>query len=239
LTVATRFAHIIGVDGCKAGWVAAVVAGAARADVALFESFGALVREAGPTALIAVDIPIGLSEREPRLADVAARQFLGPRGSSVFPAPVRAALQSTTYRDACARSEAASGKKLSQQSYNILAKVRDVDTALRGDAALAARTFEVHPEVSFAVCNGGVPMAHPKRRPEGRAERLALLPRWGREAYARAVAEFPRSAVGHDDIIDALVAAWSGGRIAADRARHFPQGTVPRDACGLAMCIRA
>ncbi len=229
-----------GVDGCRAGWAAARHRpGSAHADVHLFPDFAALLDTAGSDALIAVDIPIGLAEHEARAADRAARAFLGPRGSSVFPAPVRATLGATSYRDASARSFAASGKKLSQQTYNILGKIGEVDAALQADPTRRSRVFEVHPEVSFTVCNSGAPMAHPKRTPDGRAERLTLLPRWAREAYERAVSQTARSAVAHDDIIDALIAVWSGLRIAARTARQFPAPPVPRDARGLSMCIYA
>lgn len=229
-----------GVDGCSAGWAAARHRrGSAQGDVHLFRDFATLLDTAGPGALIAIDIPIGLSEDSSREADRSARRFLGPRGSSVFPAPVRAALAGTSYRDASQRSAAASGKKLSQQSYNILAKIREVDSQLRQHTEWRARVFEVHPEVSFAVRNADQPMSYPKRSREGRAERLALLDAWAREAYERAVAQTSRNAVGHDDIIDALIAAWSGLRIAAGSARRFPDGDTPRDAEGLAMCIHA
>lgn len=54
-------------------------------------------------------MPIGLGENGPRPCDQAARRFLGQRGSSVFPAPVRAVLAATTYVQACELSLAAQG----------------------------------------------------------------------------------------------------------------------------------
>ena len=215
------------------------IPGSHHADIHVFAGFGALLAHASRDAIIAVDIPIGLSDAAPRAADRAARQFLGRRGSSVFPAPPRAALHASDYHDASARAFAASGKKLSRQSFNILPKIREVDAALRHDPDVATRVFEVHPEVSFAVRNGDLPMSEAKKSPAGRAARLALLPGWASSAYQRALEETRRRDVAHDDIIDALIALWSAARIAEGEARRFPAGGIVRDAAGLPMCIHA
>src|SRR6185437_7828679 len=84
---------LMGIDGCRAGWVVA------KAEESL-ESFKVLVV---PTldavfewvdrgaAFVAIDVPIGLSDGSSRECDLAARAFLrGSRKSSVFPAPCRA-----------------------------------------------------------------------------------------------------------------------------------------------------
>ena len=81
---------MLGLDGCKGGWVGALLSpgGAVSwhflADLRAGLALGADV--------VAVDIPIGLPDAGPRRCDQLARARLGPRGSSVFPAPVRAAL---------------------------------------------------------------------------------------------------------------------------------------------------
>src|SRR5262249_5153727 len=124
-------------------------------------------------AAIAVDMPIGLPDATPRAADVAARRLLGPRRSSVFPAPVRATLGSPDYRTARDRSLAACGRMLRIEAFNRLPKVREIDEAL--SSADQARIVESHPELCFATLNHGVPMAHNKKRAEGRSERAGLL----------------------------------------------------------------
>jgi predicted RNase H-like nuclease len=234
-TVATDAAlslRLLGVDGCRAGWV---VAERDRSGVALqfqivptFAALLALVE--GARAIIAVDIPIGLPSGVPaegvradvgltpapppaaanrgrRRADAAARIFLGPRrAASVFSAPCRPTLAATTYREACALESAArgSGVGLSQQAYNIIPKIREVDALVRPahqrpvDAGAGVWVREVHPEVTFALLAGyramqpagrsgdveaGYGLAHSKRRCagcppgtcSGEAERLALL----------------------------------------------------------------
>ena len=108
-------AAIAGVDGTPAGWV--VVAGEdARGDVRAFcvKQLADLPRD---LRVVAVDVPIGLAERGPRLADHLARRALGPRGSSVFPTPVRAVLGARSWEDACARHERVDGRRVSKQTF--------------------------------------------------------------------------------------------------------------------------
>ena len=219
-----------GVDGARGGWVYVLDRGGSLTS-GLLPDVASLLRALPGDTLIAIDVPIGLPEAHPRAADSLARQELGPRRSSVFPAPARAALAATDYRDACDRSFARMGRKLSLQAYHLLPKIREVDAALRGDSALLARTFEVHPEVSFAAMNG-CPLASPKRRSAGREERLALV----RSLHPDPLALLPAGAVAKDDLLDAFAALWSAKRIAAGVARSLPN-PIPHDAEGLPMAI--
>lgn len=219
-----------GVDGARGGWVFVLDVGGMLTS-GLVLDLASLVRELPSDTLIAIDIPIGLPETHPREADGLARKELGPRRSSVFPAPARVTLAATDYRDACARSFARSGRKLSRQAFHLLPKIREVDVALRSDAALRARTFEVHPEVSFAEIHGS-PLASPKRRAAGRVERLALV----RSLHPDPLALLPAGAVAKDDLLDAFAALWSAKRMAAGVARSLP-ASILRDAEGLPMAI--
>ena len=87
---------VLGVDGCRAGWVGALLRGTTydvlvAADIA---SLVAAARHAAPDlAVVAIDIPIGLPDDRPRLTDRLARSRLPVgRKSSVFPTPSRAAV---------------------------------------------------------------------------------------------------------------------------------------------------
>lgn len=168
--------RLIGVDGCRAGWVVAESSLPADGSVSLppptfriEQTFGGLLAALAETqAMICVDIPIGLpsGHSQPhddgrRLADLAARAFLGGyRASSIFSAPCRPTLASQTYRDSCASEMKARGKKLSRQAFGIIPKIREVDDAISpchqqspdGSARVLIR--EVHPEVSFAMLRG-------------------------------------------------------------------------------------
>ena len=109
-----------------------------------------LIQEAREPARIFVDIPIGLPGGPGgRECDRAARRALGAlRGTSVFPAPARVVLGSVDYEDAKRRSQKATGKKLSRQTFDgIVRKCAEGDHLLCGDAQARRVLREVHPEI--------------------------------------------------------------------------------------------
>lgn len=163
--------------------------------------------EGGALAAAGVDIPIGLPRRGPRPCDVGARTMIGPRRSSVFPAPIRGVLEATTYADAVARSRALSGKGLSRQAFGIVSKVRAVDRVMTPHRQ--RHLVEVHPEASFTALSGS-PMTSYKKTAAGRAERLGALrpvfPDIDRHVHA------PVAGVSADDVLDAFAVAWSARR---------------------------
>lgn len=231
---------VAGIDGCPAGWVAATWDLATDTyDVTVHATFADLRAALPAMACYAIDIPIGLADVHPRAADRAVRRFLGPRRSSVFPAPIRSVVACDSYESACQVSFEQTGKRISRQTYWIIPKIREVDAALQTDLALRDRVVEVHPEVSFALCNAGEPLSHPKRTASGRRERLALLSAAALAAYDQAMRTYPRAAVRSDDIIDALVAAWTAHRVRMGTAERFPADQESRDVTGLEMSIKA
>jgi predicted RNase H-like nuclease len=168
----------------------------------------------GHMVCAAIDIPIGLADREPRLCDVAARRLLGPRRSSIFPAPMRSVLAATSYAEACALSRRACGKGISKQLYNILDKISAVD-ALQSPR-LQDQLFEMGPELSFAELTGR-PMPANKRTAEGRSAREQALT--SAAAFGEAVRPVldapPPAGAKRDDVLDALIGAWTARRHAA------------------------
>lgn len=146
-------------------------------------------------------------------------------------------LDATGYRDASDRSFAAHGQRLSQQAFNIIPKIREIDLALRADARAAARVHEVHPELSFLLLNDGAPMSFAKKRAEGRDERRRLIAREFPGAFAAVRARYRSAQAKDDDVLDAFAALWSAGRVASGRALALPAGTAPRDPLGLSMVI--
>lgn len=185
--------------------------------------------------MIAIDIPIGLTERGPRACDVGARRLLGPgRASSVFPAPIRPVLDAKNYDEACRIRLQVEGKKLSRQSWAIVPRIRVVDTMLREDVELRSRVREVHPEVCFYFLNGRKQLNCGKRSEEGRKERLALLEpvfgHWLRDALA----DRHRLASAPDDVLDAFAALWTSQRIVAGTCQTIPS-EPPSDPFGLRM----
>ncbi len=220
---------VMGIDGCRGGWVV-VTWGPDGHDAFFAEELTAQLAQlrSGEIAAIAIDMPIGLLEDRPRACDIEARKILGPRKSSVFPAPLRSTLAATDYANACELSRAASGKALSKQAFNLLPKIAELDELVRPDDQ--DRLVEAHPECAF-VRLSGEPLEHPKRTEPGRATRRRLLtgcdPIFGDllESYP----ELPAL-----DLIDASVLTVT--------ARHVVAGTEHRlggeiDATGLAATV--
>jgi predicted RNase H-like nuclease len=208
-----------GLDGCRAGWVLVTIPAdgpvAAALDVTVVASLVSVVAalESGRMAAAAIDIPIGLSAREPRACDREARRLIGPRRNSVFPAPVRSVLGARNHGEACALSRGACGRGISRQAFNILAKIREVDGLL--SRPLQAQLFEMHPELSFTLL-AGAPMRSHKRTAEGRAERLAALRcALGDPDRLNHLVDRPPAGAKHDDVLDAMVGAWTARRYVA------------------------
>jgi predicted RNase H-like nuclease len=234
---ASRYVVVAGVDGCSGGWlcvrarVSTLEGRLALQDAVVLPDFAALLRQTGDCAAVAVDIPIGLNADGQREADAEARRRIGPRRSSVFPAPPRPLLVESGYADANAASKAQFGRGLQKQAFNILPKIREADAAMTPE--LQERVVESHPEVCFWALGRERHLLHAKRTREGAEERLRLLEAvYGPSAGLLAV---PASAA-RDDLYDACVLVWTASRVAAGTAVHLP-GEAQRDKRGLRMEI--
>lgn len=212
--------QIAGIDGCQSRWLAI-------SHVPGSSSFVAQVLEtnelpAQPWALAAIDIPIGLPPSGSRKADGEARKFVGPRASSVFPCPIRPALDATSWQEACEITYRHNGHRISKQTYAIIPKIRAVDELMRS-TDLRHRLFEVHPEVSFASWQGDPPLLA-KKDVRGHEQRRVLIAKhFGPEAFASVVAQIGARSVAADDIADAFAALWSAERLLAGTARRLPE----------------
>jgi predicted RNase H-like nuclease len=227
---------IAGVDGCPSGWLCIFQEMPARSLTSkVFPTIADLFAFAPQLQALAIDIPIGLTESGPRACDLGARGLLGGgRASSVFPAPIRPALQASSYPEACEASFRAQGKKLSKQSWAIYPKIREVDQLLLDRADLRERVYEIHPEVTFAEWNGGA-ILEPKRSGSGFLPRHELVTRhFGADAFKAVRALHSRSRVADDDILDAYAALWTAERIVAGTARTLPPEPA-LDSIGLPM----
>src|SRR5687767_3503859 len=131
---------LAGVDGCPGGWLAVIERPGEPLQAQVFTTFDRLIESLPPTALIGVDIPIGLPEEGARVCDQEARKYLGsPRSSSVFPAPLRACLTASTYEEVCGVRMRIDSRKMSRQAFGILSKIREVDTCFSRDRTLVRR----------------------------------------------------------------------------------------------------
>ena len=233
---------LIGVDGCRGGWVVAASDGElSRLSFSIAGDLAPVldVAERDGT-LVAVDMPIGLGDDGPRACDVEARRLLGrPRASSVFPPPCRAALAATTYRTACGVNRRTLGRALTVECFNIMRKMREVDALITPERQAFVR--EVHPELVFAILAGrGRGLVEPKRTAAGERLRLRLLRRIVPRFDPAAVrATLGVSRVARDDVIDAVACLVAARRISRGKALVLPAGRVEHDARGLRMEIVA
>lgn len=242
-------AWVAGVDGCgrdAAGdqdlWVACLrpVASPGKARfLALPRFWDALDWPEAPVA-IAVDMPIGFAadarDGAGRACDRLVRAELGPRRSSVFATPVRAAVEAADIPSAHDAQRHVTGRALSPFAATLLSKMREIDG--RMTPTLQERVVEAHPEFAFTALRGGTPCAASKATPEGRAERRTALAMAG---YPAALLDHGSLRVGvgkakPDDLLDACALSWTAARIAKGEARRLPD-PPPTDARGLRMEI--
>jgi len=226
----------VGVDGCKAGWLA-VTRNDGRLDYSVYRNIAELTRAFPGAEPLLIDIPIGLpsSDAPVRACDRLARQRLGtPRKSSVFPVPCREALGAADLSEAKAINRARLGRSLGAQTWGISPKIAEVDRFLLARGTSRPPLREIHPEVCFWALACGRPMKHKKSTMEGRAERIELLARYEPDAerlLSRVLAETLRKDVAADDVLDAVVAfVTSEARVGALTALV---GDPSRDAAGL------
>ena len=206
----------VGVDACKTGWIAVVVDDTGVLAAHYLPAITSLTETVPDASVVAIDIPIGLPESGRREADLAARARLGARRNSVFFTPPRAAMEAATHAEATAASVRLTGFGVSQQSFALAAKLREVDNWI---PHAPCPVYEVHPEVSFTVLLGA-PASAPKKTWAGMAERRRALEGAGLTLdHIHGVAALR---AGVDDMLDATVAAWSAQRIARGQAVMIP-----------------
>jgi predicted RNase H-like nuclease len=155
-----------------------------------------------------------------------------PRGSSVFPAPVRSAIRATTRLEASRLTQAADGRRVGAQAWGIHPKIAEVDEWLRSTPSARNRVREVHPELSFCALNGAA-IREQKRSRAGRDLRRALIEGWLRCPVPGAQ---DLIGVGEDDTLDAFAALWTAQRIHLGVANSLPQ-QPQLDSLGLKMEI--
>ena len=203
---AGRGTLVVGADAFPGGWICVAVDGAGVAGIGAFAQLALALGRWPGTAVLGVDIPIGLpTAGERRRADLEARRFVGPRWASVWLTPPRQVLETPW----------SAGLGYSKQAHGMGGRIFEVERLAD------PRVREVHPEVVFAHLSGraGLP---PKRTWSGMWRRLELL--------AAAGLELPRGLpvdVAADDLVDAAAVAWAARRAAAGESQTLPADPEP------------
>lgn len=228
--------NAVGVDGCKAGWVACWQ----EQNVLQFRVFAKFehIIQHITTAIIAVDMPIGLPDRVGpggRGPEALIRPLLGPRKSSVFSIPSRKAVYAETYSNACtiAFETSEPPRKISKQGFFLFPKIREIDGLLQANIDLRNRIFETHPELIFRTIKN-TPLDFAKKTAEGAHERTLLL-----QSYGLKIDAWPKiKGASQDDVIDAAACLVTAKHLATGKATSF--STQPAlDSHGIPIAIWA
>lgn len=210
---------VVGVDGWKGCWVGVVLDDERFVSARVFDRLDEIAANSD-FQIIGLDVPIGLPDTPPRLADTLVRAKLGPRRSSIFAAPPAFCLDSkwTTRKAASDESQQRFGIGIGAQAFALMKNIRETDEVARKDE----RVYEVHPEFSFTLMNSQQPLRFNKKTWNGREERVRLL-RQQRIVLPTMLPDHVGT-VPIDDLLDAAAAAWSARRIAQKSAVSVPDG---------------
>jgi predicted RNase H-like nuclease len=143
-------------------------------------------------------------------------------------------LAATKWEEAAEANEHACGKRISKQTWAIVAKIKEVDEFLSSDIQRQDLVREIHPEVLFQALNYGLPLAAKKKSSAGRFERIEIIERHlpgGREFFEKTSRRYPRSDLQLDDILDAMSAALVASQY-SNQLRTMPS-TPPVDSAGI------
>ena len=228
--------NFVGVDACRKGWFAVAFDRQGNWNIGIFKTIADFWNAFQNVSFILIDIPIGLPYCGKRKCDTETRKILDRRASSVFPVPCREALQAETYSEASRINQKVMGVKLTIQTWNISAKIHEVDRLLCNNRQARRRIRESHPELCFWSLAGGHPMVYSKKKPPGFSERCVLLQKICPQSKAiidMALERFMRKDLARDDILDALALAVSA-RLGSKSSRTIPLDP-PLDKKGLPM----
>ncbi len=206
----TRDGLYIGVDGCRGGWIAAVLDwGDFRLE--RYDSINSLLFKYPEFDAFLIDMAVGLRNdlKQMRPDDIAKRE-LGKRASSVFPIPSRNAVYAEGEEAQKRANIRDLGKSLSKQTIAIIPKIRELDEFLTGHPEYKNRILESHPEVDFARLNGSVLLSRKQEEP-GISDRKQILSRFiGERALLDTYDRAKEMKCRQDDLIDAACLAVTG-----------------------------
>jgi len=215
---------VAGADVAKGRWVIIVLENGRFKRALVAEHLIQLRARIEPVEILALDIPIGLPQGGgdwPRAADLEARNFIGPRRSSVFPTPPRPVFAVDNYAKANRLHRDLTAKGLSRQTWGLRDRILEAEFFVSENPDVV----EVHPEVCFRGMKGS-PLAHPKKTWNGQMERRSLLLSKGIEMPDQLEGA---GVVPPDDLLDAAAAGWTAWRVATGKAEVLPSSVAGCD----------
>ena len=214
---------IFGIDGCKFGWVVAEERTKGDLSIRLIKDLNDLESISSQKSIAGIDIPLAIHEKGFRMADAEARTLLKSRSSTIFSAPALETLHSDNYTAACEINESICGKKISKQSWFLFSKIKEA-RKIFCKPNKKIKLYEVHPELSFMAMNGMRVIELGKKTDEGFKIRHKLVKKlFPKFDFDKIRANFKRSDVADDDILDAIAVLWSTQKIIANMASYVPK----------------
>jgi predicted RNase H-like nuclease len=213
---------VIGIDGCKAGWIIAKTIENESISFQIIKNLNDLKRI--NVSHIGIDIPLQLSHTGKRFAEIEARSLLKNRACTIFTPPTLNALRAKNYMDACEVNFKECGKRISKQSWNLFPKIKEAQEFLENKSINKLRIFEVHPELSFMAMNNMSLVQASKKTDIGREIRIKLIqkffPKFSFESVRN---EYKKNQTLDDDILDSVSVLWSTQRIVDNIANFVPK----------------
>jgi predicted RNase H-like nuclease len=225
--------RIAGIDGCKSGWlIVEATSDLSKAELHLASNWHDANSSA---AIVAVDMPIGLSRNGVRQCEVEARKLISPCGSRVFKTLPRGALRFAQENWIAANqwSKERGFGGISKQIWNIRPKIKEIDAAIA--PADQSRVREAHPELAFARLNGGKALDSKHTR-EGLKARQELLSQAGFTNLDRWLRDLRGKGAKADDLFDACVLVLTARNCLRGNGKEVP-AREERDSRGLKMAI--
>ena len=224
----------IGVDGCRNGWIAAVLE---RGELRIekFNVIDDIVDKYKEFTEFLIDMVIGLPSNDSYIRpDTTARKLIPGRTSTIFAVPSRQAVYANSELEQIRENKKALGKGLAKQTMAIIPKMREIDVFLNKNQEYKNVIKESHPEVCFSRLNGEVVMSKKSER-DGMIERIQILNKflpWLTSSYVLQMSKLHRCNV--DDIVDAICLAVTGNLYAQGKGECIPESPM-EDECGLMM----
>ncbi|MBR0342503.1 MAG: DUF429 domain-containing protein [Oscillospiraceae bacterium] len=226
----------IGVDGCREGWVAAVL-DHGELVIDSYKDFNSLIECYPAFDTFLVDMPIGLKNNNgQKRPEKEARQVLGKRSSTVFPVPCRKAVYSETEEEQKRANISILEKSLSRQSIAIIPKIKELDVFFKDHPEYKNTILESHPELCFTRLKGSLILSK-KKELSGALERMDILSDYLSNVSLQTLLDKAKEIQCNlDDLIDALCLA-----VTAALKAHGLTETIPlkpeKDDCGLYMMM--
>lgn len=240
LTKGKKGFSCVGIDGCRAGWVAVNITDEGF-EVELYKSIEEICSKYSDSDSILIDMPIGLPESMDEIRpDAEARRIIAGRSSCIFNSPCRQAVYIEDYREASEINRQVLGKGLSKQSFAICSNIREIDELLVRVPEYRDKIKESHPEICFTMLHSTGPYKEPiyesKHTEEGKYIRLKVL-----EQHYDQTGEFMQYVIEHpilskiiEDCIDAMCLAVTGMLGLKNSFRSIPEKPM-RDSRGILM----